>query len=352
MKINKTWAVYAHLSHISGQENKQKAIRYVDYILRANECIASYSADKSKDEKDKWRELLSREERINSRMQSRIIVPLPNSLTQQQFQEFAYAINDFFKQYGGVHFLVALHRGQKKDYHNLHAHIVYSDRDVSTGRKLRDMLGRFFLLNLKSTIAEFLHTIQTNVRANQDSVSIRLDRIRYNRFLRGEDMNHDHLFRAWVELRKRKHCVHDDNELRELLLSKKLSNERNQEVMIMKCGNKQGGTVIQVKKIDIDGNVIEVFYVGENELTHLRRAVAVGVDNHAYRVKREGEKVAEWIVSTRNKKNLIKKLRASKEIEEIQATHNIEEQHPGLSMNDLSEKYQEFAHDTETFYRP
>jgi hypothetical protein len=153
---------FCDLSHVAGSSNRGKAAAHINYILRAGEClsyVASVEGDKA-DLKSAWRgiERAELQRRKDARFQSRLIVSLPNQFDRAQVNEVMSEIQAILR---GHHFVCALHAGQSgQGGENLHLHCAFSDRDIITGKKTREMIKKDWLQStqtrIKSRIAGLL----------------------------------------------------------------------------------------------------------------------------------------------------------------------------------------------------
>ncbi|PHO11322.1 hypothetical protein CPG38_13695 [Malaciobacter marinus] len=95
-----SWKTFAHAYHYSGSANKGKASAYGDYLMRDNECEAVYKNNQVYTEKEQFKELrsqskkewsnhLEKEKNDNARLQTRIIIPIPNNMTKEAKQDLA-----------------------------------------------------------------------------------------------------------------------------------------------------------------------------------------------------------------------------------------------------------------------
>jgi hypothetical protein len=185
------WSSYVNISHVSGQGSKEKVQAHISYLMRENECIQFWSnshdevdIEKFKAvEKEKWKELNSHEKRVNSRIQSRLIIPLPNMMNEAASRKIFDDISEELKRYGSIHVMGALHRGEDKKNHrkgmqNLHLHIDFSDRDTKTFKKIRALSDRKqsaqILKNIKKIVDDNLNDIGVKT-------GIRIDDLRCDR---------------------------------------------------------------------------------------------------------------------------------------------------------------------------
>lgn len=178
------WHVYTHLSHCSGIQKKQHVLAHIDYLLRQSECKAFWSNthfeqdidDFKNAEKSMWKTLNSHEKRTNSRLQSRLVIPLPNSFTIASAKKIFDEISALLNRYGNVHSMCALHQGGDSKQHrngaqNLHLHIDFSDRDYKTFKKIRALTdmktSNQILQNIKTIVSSNIqrHGIQTGPRS-------------------------------------------------------------------------------------------------------------------------------------------------------------------------------------------
>lgn len=94
------WKTFVHTYHYSGSANKGKASAYSDYLMRDNECEAVYKDNQVYTEKEQFKELrnqskkewnshLEKEKNDNARLQTRIIIPIPNNMTKEAKQDLA-----------------------------------------------------------------------------------------------------------------------------------------------------------------------------------------------------------------------------------------------------------------------
>jgi hypothetical protein len=188
---NNMWSSYVNISHVSGQGSKEKVQAHISYLMRENECIQFWSnshdevdIEKFKvTEKQIWKMLNEKEKRVNSRMQSRLIIPLPNGLSASASQKIFTDISEELNAHGNVHITAALHKGDDTKNHrngipNLHMHIDFSDRDIKTFKKIRALSDR-------KQSAEILRKIKViveeNINDNNIKTGIRIDDLRCDR---------------------------------------------------------------------------------------------------------------------------------------------------------------------------
>jgi len=192
------WKVWSDTSVVSGLENVGKVADYADYLFRqeeyASHMSSSYlfdSADNSRvAETEIWKSLLSKEKRIDSRLQSRIILPLPNSLTPEQRADMMRSVIQYFKSINSnLHISVVEHQGIKKGRKQLnsHLHIVYSQRDRVTGKKDRNITHPNFIPNfyvmVKNKLQEYGYKVEESPPAE------RRERISRAEYYRNERQN-------------------------------------------------------------------------------------------------------------------------------------------------------------------
>jgi|WetSurMetagenome_2_1015567.scaffolds.fasta_scaffold00152_34 hypothetical protein len=202
--MGKQWTVFANLSHISGLENAGKVRDYAAYLFRENEYVNYYGsgpalrAEALKNETETWEELLTFEKRIDSRLQSRLIIPFPNNLSKTDTANLANQIQHKIKSYG-LHCSVIEHKGKGK---NRHFHAVYSDRDLKTKKKNRDVQKKSFLQDIKRIVAAEIrqaNLYKTVEESNENGVSIRLPMPTYHKYIRGESMKENEKVQDWLQ---------------------------------------------------------------------------------------------------------------------------------------------------------
>lgn len=130
------------------------------YYSRSKECIFSYIFNHQKasefysitykDNKNKTAQLFKRIERFEmakrkgSRVKTTMIMALPNDITKQDFRIFAEKMSNIF--FKNVPVAMFLHEGKKGEVQeNKHCHIVFSERDLTTGKKDRKYSERGFV---------------------------------------------------------------------------------------------------------------------------------------------------------------------------------------------------------------
>lgn len=161
------WSNYVNQSHVSGAGARGKIQANLRYLLRPEECQAAWSnghiATNSEnfllEEKKIWKNLNSMEKRVNGRMQTRLIIALPNVFDKNGAKNIYGDIEKELNKYGSVQVLGVLHRGKdKKNYRagvkNLHLHIAYNDRDKKTGKKIRQLNDKKLLDRIKLIVEE------------------------------------------------------------------------------------------------------------------------------------------------------------------------------------------------------
>jgi len=95
-----SWKTYVHSYHYSGSANKGKASAYADYLMRDDECEAVYKNNQVITDKNQFKELretskkewsnhLEKEKTDNARLQTRIIIPIPNDMTKEAKEDLA-----------------------------------------------------------------------------------------------------------------------------------------------------------------------------------------------------------------------------------------------------------------------
>jgi hypothetical protein len=173
------WKAFHNMKHISGAASKSKAQNYGNYIMRDKECVAVYKEDRiltdrkeinneRRQNKEKWQRSLDMEKRQNSRLQTRAVVPIPNYLTQAQKIKLAENLRNHITDNGkrNVNLDLVEHRGVKNGIENRHFHIIWNDRDLTTGEKIREFQDKKFLKGINSTIEKTLQDEKIQVARN------------------------------------------------------------------------------------------------------------------------------------------------------------------------------------------
>jgi hypothetical protein len=208
MASTKKWTVFANLSHISGLENAGKVKDYSAYLFRESEYSAHWGdapqgrEESIESEKTIWGDLLEKEKRIDSRLQSRLIIPVPNGLSESAADNLANAVLAEIKSHGNLHAVVVKHKGKGGANLNEHFHAYYSDRDLITHKKNREVQKKSFLQNIKKIVASEIRraNIYTEVAESNDSgVSTRLPAVTYRRLMKGENMSDNEKTRDWLQ---------------------------------------------------------------------------------------------------------------------------------------------------------
>ena len=179
----KRWSSYMELRHCSGAEHRRNVVRHVGYLLRKDECIMAFTdSTGTRDEiKKRWKDIADRElsKRVDARMQSRLVIPLPNDVDLKAFRE------EFGNYFGKLAlrnhtWLVTVHKGESGDVErNLHGHLVYNDRDLVTGKKNRDLMSKEFLQAVKGQYERFLESQGYTIEPRQGKGRERLSRAVY-----------------------------------------------------------------------------------------------------------------------------------------------------------------------------
>lgn len=173
------WHTYVNIDHVSGIHKKKDVLYHIDYLMRREECAYAWSnthfeqdIDKFKAaEKQTWALLNDHENRVNSRLQSRLVIPLPNSFNTAAAKTIFDEISALLNQRGNVHASAFLHRGSDVKRHrdgaqNLHLHIVFSERDHKTFQKIRELKSKQVLQSIKEIVSSNIrqHGIATGPR--------------------------------------------------------------------------------------------------------------------------------------------------------------------------------------------
>lgn len=217
---------FVNLSHCSGQENRQKALRHVAYILRDGECALSsldtLDGEKSemiKRETEEYAELFESEKRIDARLQSRMIIQIPNSINSiSAMNSIEDLLKEEFGKLGNIKFTAALHNGHKQGkVQNKHIHVIFSDRDTKTKKKIRGLQDKKFLVTIKRRTEAIFRKSGYSIIRNENQVSLRLPRVQYERYLSGK---HDRafmrnaMFISWAEQMLKRYGLSNINALR------------------------------------------------------------------------------------------------------------------------------------------
>lgn len=187
-----TWKVFNDVKHISGAASKSKAKNYGSYVMRDKECVAIYKEDgrtltdrqeidrERQENKAKWERSLALEKRSNSRLQSRDILPIPNDMTQQQKNELAQNLRNYITDNGkrDINLDIVEHRGEKNGVENRHFHVNWNDRDLTTGKKIREFQDKKFLEGYKQTVGDTLE--KQNYKIVQNDVDTKRDRVKFS----------------------------------------------------------------------------------------------------------------------------------------------------------------------------
>lgn len=240
---SKTWVVYVNSSIVSGIGNKGKACAYAEYLLRGQECIKEWCNHDINDAKAIWLKHLESEKRVNSRVQNRLDIPLPNTLTEKQIDKLVTLLKQHFNADGKPLLTIALHGGKKEGQkQNLHLQIAYNDRDVDSKKKIRSLQDRSFIGDIRTQIVEYMKSEKVLLRKRDllKQVNVRLPKVMYQRFLRGESFKKHAIFNDWMEQMKNKHGLQSEMNLRDFLKERRdFQNEQQRTAGIVKQGTEK-----------------------------------------------------------------------------------------------------------------
>ncbi|MGD0282255.1 MAG: hypothetical protein ABSB95_07840, partial [Dissulfurispiraceae bacterium] len=129
-----------------------------------------------------------------SRLQTRIIQPLPNGLTALQVKAFMEGLREFFRRINpNLHVTIVRHLGKKKGRQELnsHLHVVFSERDKLTQKKDRDISRKNFFPNYIAEVKRLLQRWGSDIEIEMTpelAQRNRINRVVYHRKKRMEEI--------------------------------------------------------------------------------------------------------------------------------------------------------------------
>lgn len=188
------WKLFTNFSKISGAGNAGKAASHICYITRPRECsffISDTSTDNSEEtrlhlRKD-WQAIEMSEiaKRHDARLQSRLIVALPNEFSDEQIRKLY--IDVVKPTFGELPHVFAVHNGKKGEAENRHFHLAWNDRSKATGKKNRTLITRDFAEGFRKKISDWIETYSQRIITKNEQKRRRIGRIAYRKLERGFD---------------------------------------------------------------------------------------------------------------------------------------------------------------------
>ena len=157
-----------------------------EYYTRKEECdnVLIYNYDKAKEfykfedrQGSKTNQLFKHIEkyekkiRVDARVKTTLIVSLPNDVKMDNYKEWTKQIQKEFFEFVPVSF--CLHKGENGEVkQNKHCHIIFSERDLNTGKKDRKYNNKNFVQNVSKSYKKHFGL---EVEENQENKRERID---------------------------------------------------------------------------------------------------------------------------------------------------------------------------------
>jgi len=199
------------LTHKAGTADRGLAGAHAEYLLREKECSCYISnLGGTKDEiKQAWCDIEDRDlaQRKDARFQSRLIVPIPNDLSDGQKRYFLQEL--VRRQFSDLPHLAVLHAGKSGEpQENAHVHIAFNGRKISDGKKSRKIIKKEWLLGeMQTDIEAILRDLNVAVGKTQyGSQRVRLPRPAYELHAKGqsEKITAQHTYGMWLGQEQKK----------------------------------------------------------------------------------------------------------------------------------------------------
>jgi len=190
------WKLFTDFSKVSGAGDAGKAASHVRYITRPREC-AFFISDTSEDNSEEVRQRLRKDwqaiemqeiaKRHDARLQSRVIVALPNEFSDEHIRKLY--VDVIKPTFGSQPHVFAVHHGKKDGIENRHFHLAWNDRDKTTGKKNRTLITRDFADGFRKKLSDWIETNSQRKIVSSAQKRRRIGRVAFRKLERGFDFS-------------------------------------------------------------------------------------------------------------------------------------------------------------------